>query len=70
MWDSPGPGVVALGEDIQVVPVQLQLRPQEILQFLKLPAFGKLMEVKIDHRSVTGMAGSPEQLLQEERGRR
>ena len=43
--------------------MQLQVGPQEVLQFLELPTFGKLMEVKVDHRRVAGVAGSPEQFL-------
>ena len=67
--DSPWTYILAPGEHVKLIPVQLQVGPQEVLQFLELPSFGKLMEVKVDHRRVTGVAGSPEQLLKGDRRR-
>lgn len=67
--DSPWTYILALGEHVKVIPVQLQLRPQQVLQFLYLPTFGKLVEVEVDHRRVAGVARGPEQLLKVERER-
>ena len=67
--DSPRTHTLALGEHVEAIPVELQLGPQEVLQLLELPALGKLMEVKVYHRRVTGVARSPEQLLKGERER-
>lgn len=56
---SPWTYILALGEDSKAFPVQLQLRPQQIFQFLSLPTFGKLVVVKIYHGSICRMGRGP-----------
>lgn len=61
---SPRAHMHTPGKHAKVLVVQLELGPQQVLQLLELPASGELVQVKVDHRRVTTVAGSPEQLLQ------
>lgn len=55
---SPWTYILALCEGSKVFPMQLQLRPQQIFQFLSFPTFCKLV-VKVYHRSVCRMGRGP-----------
>lgn len=56
---SPWTYMLALCEDSKVFPVQLQLRPQQIFQFLSFPTFCKLVVVKVYHGTVFRMGRGP-----------
>lgn len=56
---SPWTYILALCEDSKVFPVQFQLRPQQIFQFLSFPTFCKLVVVKVYHGSVCCMGRGP-----------